>query len=309
MIDLLITLLGLAVLVAGAELLVRGAIDLALRARLTPLVIGLTVVSMGTSAPELLVSLMAAVKGNGAIAIGNIVGSNIANISLILGLSILIFPIEVDREARRIHWPVMMVVSLLFWGILANDLVSRVEGVALVALLVGYVGWMVWSARRSAAARVHAPPTLPWWLASVFLIAGVAALTQGADWFVEGGVGLARLAGVSEQLIGVTVIAFGTSVPELVTSVVAAFRKQPDISLGNLIGSNVFNLLGIIGITAAIHPIAASHAAFRIDLLAMLLTALVLYPLMRFGKGMGRWQGAVLVAAYAAYLILVIRRG
>lgn len=309
MIDLLVTLLGLAVLVAGAELLVRGAVDLALRARLTPLVIGLTVVSMGTSAPELLVSLMADVRGSGSIAIGNVVGSNIANISLILGLSILIFPIEVDRDARRIHWPVMMAVSLLFWWLFANDLIARWEGILLFTLLVSYVGWMVWSARRTAAARVHAPPTMSWLKALLLLVVGVAALAKGADWFVEGGVGLARLAGVSEQLIGVTVIAFGTSVPELVTSLVAAFRKQPDISLGNLIGSNVFNLLGIIGITAVIHPIGASHAAFRIDLLAMLIIALLLYPLMRFGKGMGRWQGAVLTTAYVVYLLLVLQRG
>lgn len=307
--ELLLTLLGLAVLVVGAELLVRGAVDLALRAKLTPLVIGLTVVSMGTSAPELLVSLMADVKGSGSIAIGNVVGSNIANISLILGLSILIFPIEVDRDARRIHWPVMMAVSLLFWWLFADDLVARWEGIALFSLLMLYVGWMVWSARRTAAARVHAPPAMPWWKAALLLIVGIAGLAKGADWFVEGGVGMARLAGVSEQLIGVTVIAFGTSVPELVTSLVAAFRKQPDISLGNLIGSNVFNLLGIIGITAVIHPIEASHIAFRIDLLAMLIIALILYPLMRFGKGMGRWQGAILAIAYLVYVLLVLQRG
>lgn len=306
---LLITLLGLAVLVAGAEAMVRGAVDLALRARISPLVIGLTVVSMGTSAPELLVSLMADVKGSGAIAIGNVVGSNIANVSLILGLSILIFPIEVDRDARRIHWPVLMAVSLLFWWLMADDLVARGEGAVLILLLSVYVGWMLWSSRRSAMARVQEPPRMAWWKACLLLVAGVAALAKGADWFVEGGVGLARMAGVSEQLIGVTVIAFGTSVPELVTSLVAAFRKQPDISLGNLVGSNIFNLLGIIGITSVIHPIVASHSAFRTDLLAMLVTAVLLYPLMRFSHRLGRWQGAVLTAAYAVYLVLVIQRG
>ncbi|MBK8226016.1 MAG: calcium/sodium antiporter [Flavobacteriales bacterium] len=309
MTELLLTLLGLAVLVAGAEAMVRGAVDLALRARISPLVIGLTVVSMGTSAPELLVSLMAALKGTPAIAIGNVVGSNIVNISLILGLAILIFPIEVDRDARRIHWPVMMAVSLLFWWLFNDDLIARWEGLIFLAAMVCYVGWMVWASRRSALSRAHEPPRMAWWKAVLLLVAGIAALTKGSEWFVDGGVGLARLGGVSEQLIGVTVIAFGTSVPELVTSLVAAYRKQPDISLGNLVGSNVFNLLGIIGVTASVHPISASHDSFRIDLIAMLITALILYPLMRFGQRMGRWQGAILVAAYLAYLVLVLARG
>ncbi len=309
MMHLLHTLGGLITLVLGAELMVRGAVDLALRARLSPLVIGLTVVSMGTSAPELLVSLLAAMKGSSAIAIGNVVGSNIANISFILGLSILVFPIEVDRDAVRIHWPVMMAASLLFLGLFHDGLVARWEGLLLVGLLLAYVGWMVRDSRRSAMARVHEPPKMAWWKAALLLLLGIAGLTQGADWFVDGGVGLARMAGVSELLIGVTVIAFGTSLPELVTSLVAAFRKQPDISLGNLIGSNVFNLLGIIGISAAAHPIAAEPAAYRVDLGAMLAVAVLLLPLMRSAHRMGRWQGLVLVSAYAAYVAVVLVRG
>lgn len=309
MMHLLLTLGGLIALVIGAELMVRGAADLALRARLSPLVIGLTVVSMGTSAPELLVSLMADLKGSASIAIGNVVGSNIANISLILGLSVLIFPIEVDRDAARIHWPVMMGASLLFWWLFADGSVSRGEGSLFIALLVAYVGWMVWSSRRSALARAQEPPSMAWWKAALLLVAGIVGLTYGADWFVDGGVGLARLAGVSELLIGVTVIAFGTSLPELVTSLVAAFRKQPDISLGNLIGSNIFNLLGIIGISAVVHPITGSSEAFRWDLVAMVGVAVLLLPLMRFGYRMGRWQGAVLSLAYAAYIVAVVVRG
>lgn len=307
--DLFLTLVGLAILVVGAELMVRGAVDLALRARISPLVIGLTVVSMGTSAPELLVSLVAAFKGTPDIAIGNVVGSNIANISLILGLSVLIFPIEIDRDARRIHWPLMMAATLLYWWLFQDDLLARWEGLLFATLLLGYVAWMVASSRRSALSRAQEPPRMAWWKACALLVLGIGALSKGADWFVEGGVGLARGAGVSEQLIGVTVIAFGTSVPELVTSLVASFRKQPDISLGNLIGSNIFNLLGILGVTAAVHPIAADHHAFLPDLIAMAATALLLYPLMRLGARMGRWQGAVLVLAYLAYLAYVIQRG
>lgn len=309
MMDLLLTVFGLIVLVIGAEVMVRGAVDLALRARISPLVIGLTVVSMGTSAPELLVSLLAAMKGSSAIAIGNVVGSNIVNISFILGLSILVFPIEVDRDARRIHWPVMMAVSLLFWWLFQDGRVTRFEGMLFVALLTAYVGWMVWSSRRSALSRAVESARMAWWKATALLLVGVAALTKGADWFVDGGVGLARSAGVSEQLIGVTVIAFGTSLPELVTSMVAAFRKQPDISLGNLVGSNIFNLLGIIGLCAVVQPIQSDHAAFALDIIAMLAVALLLYPLMRISARMGRWQGAILASAYLAYLAFVIVRG
>lgn len=309
MMDLLITLAGFVTLVAGAELMVRGAVDLALRARISPLVIGLTVVSMGTSAPELLVSLVSAVHGNSAISIGNVVGSNIVNISFILGVSILVFPIEVDRDARRIHWPVMMGASLLFWWLFMDDLIAAWEGLLMLGLMVVYVWWMVWSSRRSTGVDAVAAPKLAWWKAAALLAFGILCLTFGADWFVAGGVAIAAAAGVSEQLIGVTIVAVGTSMPELITSMVAAFRKQPDISLGNLIGSNVFNLLGILGVTAAVHPIASDHAAFRIDLMAMALVAVLLYPLMRFGSRMGRWQGAVLVVAYAAYMVLVLKRG
>ena len=309
MMDLLITLVGFVTLVAGAELMVRGAVDLALRARISPLVIGLTVVSMGTRAPELLVSLVSAVHGNSAISIGNVVGSNIVNISFILGVSILVFPIEVDRDARRIHWPVMMGASLLFWWLFMDDLIAAWEGLLMLGLMVVYVWWMVWSSRRSTGVDAVAAPKLAWWKAAALLAFGILCLTFGADWFVAGGVAIAAAAGVSEQLIGVTIVAVGTSMPELITSMVAAFRKQPDISLGNLIGSNVFNLLGILGVTAAVHPIASDHAAFRIDLMAMALVAVLLYPLMRFGSRMGRWQGAVLVVAYAAYMVLVLKRG
>lgn len=309
MMDLLITLAGFVTLVVGAELMVRGAVDLALRARISPLVIGLTVVSMGTSAPELLVSLVSAVEGNSAISIGNVVGSNIVNITFILGLTTLVFPIEVDRDSRRIHWPVMMAASLLFWWLFMDDLLNAWEGLLFLSMLSVYVWWMVRSSRSSAESRAEETPRMAWWKSTALLAAGILALTFGAEWFVDGGVAIAAAAGVSEQLIGVTIVAVGTSMPELITSMVAAFRKQPDISLGNLIGSNIFNLLGILGVTAAVHPIASDHAAFRIDLMAMALVALLLYPLMRFGSRMGRWQGAILVVAYATYMVLVLKRG
>jgi cation:H+ antiporter len=309
--DALLTLLGLVVLVAGAEVMVRGAVEVALRARISPLVVGLTVVSLGTSLPELLVSLLAALKGSPALAIGNVVGSNIANLSLVLGASILIFPIEVDRDAKRIHWPVMMLVTLAFAGMLWNDTFSRLEGIAFMLLLAFYIIAMVRSSRRQQASLGVPPPVVqvPLWRSLVFLFGGIAALGVGADWFVDGAVGLARIFGVSDQLIGVTIVAVGTSLPELITSLMAALRRQPDISLGNLVGSNIFNLLGIIGTTAAIHPIRVKHEVFLLDLGAMVLISLILLPLMVFGRKLGRWQGGLLLACYLGYMVLVLQRG
>jgi len=309
--DILLTLGGLVALIVGAEIMVRGAVELALRARISPLVVGLTVVSLGTSAPELLVSLVAAMKGSSALAVGNVVGSNISNISLVLGAAILVYPITVDRDAYRIHWPVMMVVSLLFTALLWDDVFARLEGLVFILLLVSYVVWMIWASRRASGQPGTKPVEVstPLWRSLLYVAIGVVGLALGAEWFVEGAVRIAESLGVSKQLIGVTVVAIGTSLPELVTSLMAAFRKQSDISIGNLIGSNIFNLLGIIGVSAVVLPIRLDHESFLLDLGVMLLISLVLYPFMRLGRNLGRWQGMLLLAAYAAYLVLVIQRG
>lgn len=309
--DILLTLLGLVVLVVGAELMIRGAVDLATRARLSPMVIGLTVVSIGTSLPELLVSLMAALKGSSAIAVGNVLGSNIVNISLVLGACVLIYPILVDRDAYRIHWPVMMFASLLLVGLLWDNVILRWEGALLTLLIVAYVWWLVWSSRRANARMESTPvsPTGPLWRALVFVVLGIASLAQGADWFVEGAVRIAETLGVSQQLIGVTIVAFGTSLPELVTSLMAALRKQSDISLGNLIGSNIFNILGIIGIAALVRPIQLDLSSFSLDILGMLLISVLLYPMMRLGRSLGRWQGLILLASYVLFMVMVVQRG
>ncbi|MCB0790592.1 MAG: sodium:calcium antiporter [Flavobacteriales bacterium] len=307
--SLLITLVGLVVLVVGAELLLRGAVNVAFRANLSPLVVGLTVVSVGTSAPELVVSLSAAFHGSPSIAVGNVIGSNIANIALILGLCVLVFPMEPDRDAYRIHWPVMMVASLLVLALLQNDRLGRGEGLVLVLMLLAYVVWMV---RRSRREHLRGPVNMvsgPIWRDAVFLFIGIAGLTKGGEWFVSGASDLSRQLGISEQLIGLTVVALGTSMPELAASLVAAFRKQPDIGLGNIIGSNVFNLLGILGTTSLVRPLQADHLAFFPDLMVMLATGLVLYPLARFFRRIGRWQGAVLLTAYFGYVYYLVNRG
>ncbi len=305
------TIGGLVALVIGAEGMIRGAVDLALRMRISPLVVGLTVVSMGTSAPELVVALMAALKGNSVMAVGAVVGSNISNLSLVLGACIVVFPIAADRDARRIHWPVMMVVSLLFTLLLWDDRIARWEGLFFMSLLVVYVVWMIWSSRRTSGGTGTGPVVVrtPVWRSILLLTVGIVALAKGADWFVEGASGIARTLGVSDQLIGVTVVAIGTSLPELVTSLLAAFRKQADISIGNLLGSNVFNLLGIIGVSAMVLPIRVDHGDFLLDLAFMLLIALLLFPFMWLSRRMGAWHGAILLGVYAIYLWLVIARG
>ncbi len=309
--DILFTLAGLALLVVGAEVLVRGAVSLALRMRLSPLVVGLTVVSMGTSAPELVVSLAAALKGSPVIALANVVGSNIANITLILGASVLIFPIPVDRASWRVHTPVMVFASLLLILLLTNDQLARWEGGLLLGLLVAYVTQMVRAARRAHAVGSTPVPVgaSRWWIAALQVVVGVATLVLGSAWFVDGASGLAKAYGLSEGLVGLTIVALGTSMPELVTSLVAAFRQQADISLGNLVGSNIFNILGILGITALVRPIALPHGAFDHDLWVMMGVAVLIYPLMRSGSRMGRWQGLVLLLSYGAYMALVVGRG
>lgn len=310
-IEVLIALAGLVLLVAGADVMIRGAVDLALRARISPLVVGLTVVSLGTSAPELLVSLFAAFKGSTDITIGNVVGSNISNITLVLGLCTVVLPIEVDRDARRIHWPVLMAVTILLVVLMLDDVFQRWEGIMFTAMLVGYVTALVWSSRRSQRLAGTAPPVpqRAAWLSVAMLLGGVAALSYGADLFVEGAVAIARTMGVSEQLIGVTIVALGTSMPELVTSLLAAFRGQADISLGNLVGSNIFNALGILGITAIVKPIPVSLQAFSLDMGFMLGTTLLLLPLMWAGYRFGRPKGAILLLAYLVYVVLVLQRG
>jgi cation:H+ antiporter len=308
--EILLTVLGLVLLVFGAEVLVRGATEIALRARISPLVVGLTVVALGTSLPELLVSLLAAWKGNPELAIGNVLGSNIVNLSFILGASILIFPIAVERDARRIHWPVMMAGTVLFMALVWNDRFTRWEGLLFVLLLVLYVVWQIRASRLVQALEGAPTPlsTAPAWRSVAFVLVGIGALALGADWFVEGAVVLAGKLGVSDQLVGVTIVAIGTSLPELITSLMAAFRKQPDISLGNLIGSNIFNLLGILGLTAMVRPIMVEHSSFLLDMGTMALVSFLLFPLM-LGSKLGRWQGAVLCVAYFAYIILVVQRG
>ncbi|HEU0077926.1 MAG TPA: calcium/sodium antiporter [Longimicrobiaceae bacterium] len=305
---------GLVLLVAGGELLVRGATLLARLAGLTPAVIGLTVVAMGTSMPELAVGLMAAARGQPDIAVGNVIGSNIFNVTAALGIAALVHALPVRGAAVRLEWPVMFGASALCAVLLRDLRLERVEGAFLVLCLVLFTAYSVHLGRRevrgaeraefaeSADDRSLHPGRLERLTAAAAVLGGVALLVVGGRLLVSGAVDIARLAGMTERVIGLTVVAAGTGMPEVVTSAVAAARRQTDVAVANMIGSNVFNLLGILGVTALVHPIPVAPALAGPDLLWMMGTALLLLPVLWRGMRIDRWEGGVLIGAYGVYL-------
>ena len=298
---------GLALLVGAASALVRGAAALALRLGLTPLVVGLTVVAFGTSAPELVVSVQAALAGAGGIAVGNVVGSNVANVGLILALAVLVRPIASDPALLRRDLPALVAVTALATVLLWDRALGRGEGAVLVVGLVGYLVWSVWAARREQAA-VELPatePTGPAWRDVLFVAGGLGGLVVGADLFVGGAVRLAEAAGVSNAAIGLTVVAVGTSLPELATSVVAAARGEGEMAAGNVVGSNVFNLLGILGVAALVDPLEAPGLR-PVDLAVMAAFTLALVPMMLSGRRLVRAESALLLAGYVAYMAFLL---
>lgn len=307
---LLYLLAGLVLLYIGGEGLIRGSSSLALRLGLTPLVVGLTVVAFGTSAPELVVSVNAALADQGAIAIGNVIGSNTLNIGLILGITALICPLKVQNQILRLDAPIMIAVSLLALWILSDLDVGRVEGAVLVSGLLAYVVFTVLYARRmKASAEVTAEYAEAVHTSGgsvlkdvVYVLGGLALLVAGARFMVDGSVGMARLFGVSEAIIGLTIVAVGTSLPELVTCVVAALKNEPDIALGNVIGSNIFNVLGILGGAALVKPMTGGGIQMT-DIYVCIGFALVLLPVMRTGNKLTRWEGTLLLVAYFGYII------
>lgn len=302
---------GLVLLYFGAERLVHGAAALALRFGLTPLVVGLTVVAFGTSAPELVVSVGSALEGRGGLAIGNVVGSNIVNTALILGLSVLVRPALVKTQLLRLDVPLLVGVTVLLVGLLYDGTLSRTEGALLTSGLVGYVGFNIWQSRREQSivqaevAEALPTPAGAWWRDAGWVLIGLALLVGGARLLVEGAVAIAEAAGVSEAVIGLTIVAVGTSLPELATSVVAALRGEGDIAVGNVVGSNVFNVLGILGIAALASPLSRGGIAL-FDLGAMLFLTVLLVPLMRSGFQLARWEGGLLLTCYAAYLVVLL---
>jgi cation:H+ antiporter len=305
-------ILGLATLIGGGEFLVRGAVGIAQKLRLSSLVIGMTVVSFGTSAPELIVSLKAALAGSPEIALGNVIGSNIVNISLVLGITVLIFPLPVDRNTKIIDWPMMFLASMLFFLFALNGQIEQWEGIVLFTLLVLFVVFLIRKSRKHTAGLMEESesvviPDLRATFKSVFFILiGLVGLYFGAEWLLQGAVDIARNLGMEERVIGITVIAFGTSVPELVASAVAAYHKESDISIGNLIGSNIFNIMAVIGLTVIVKPIDVTEKTLSVDMIWMLAIAVALLPMLLLGKKINRFKGLLLLGSYVAYTAILL---
>lgn len=312
---------GIALLVGGADLLVRGAVTLASAARVPVAVIGLTVVAMGTSLPELTVSLSAALRGADDIGLGNVIGSNIFNIGIVLGLSALIRPMRVHGTAVRLEWPFMFLASFQLLLLARDGALDRLEGAFFVTGLILFTAYMVRLGRSELEAEEAAdlaetvqmlsPHERLRSISSALLLValGSAVLILGGDLLLRGAVALSRAMGMTERIIGLTIVAAGTGAPEVATSLMAARRGQNEIAIGNVIGSNIMNILAILGVTALVAPLTVAAQMVSSDLWWMLGFTLILYPMMRTGHVLGRRDGAVLVGGYVTYLTLLILAG
>jgi cation:H+ antiporter len=312
----LMFVLGLLALVVGAEAMVRGASRLAVSWGISPLVVGLTVVAFGTSAPEMAVSVGAALSGTSDLAIGNVVGSNIANVLLILGISALVAPLLVHEQIIRQEIPIMIGASLLVVVMALDGGIGRIEAGLLFALVIAYTVFLVVQSRRASKdAEDEFASEIPtsqwdrhWSVQAALVIGGLALLVLGADWLVGAAVVFAKHFGVSDLVIGLTVVAVGTSMPEIATSLIAALRGQRDIAVGNVIGSNIFNLLAVLGAAGLVSTggLDVPEAARNFDLWVMLAVAFACLPILLTGREIARWEGAVFLGYYAAYLLYLV---
>lgn len=299
-------ILSLFALYIGAGWLVKGSTEIALKANISNLVIGLTIVAFGTSAPELVVSINASLSGQGDISIGNIVGSNIFNIAAILGISAAIYPMQAKRQLTRIDIPILIVASILLTVFLWDGNLSRLEGILFLVGIISYTLFSLYYSRKyekkveEKIGELEKQPD-PWYIDLLYIVGGLVVLIFASQMLVDNSVSIARNVGLSETVIGLTLVAAGTSLPELATSIVAALKKNTDIALGNIVGSNLFNILAIAGTTATIHPIAGSSINYS-DLLVMLALTLLLLPLARSGMKISRVEGWVLVVSYLVYM-------
>ena len=310
--DIGLLILGLIVLIIGGDFLVRGASSIALRLHMTPLVVGLTIVAFGTSAPELLISLRAALSGSPDLAMANVVGSNICNLALVLGITILIGPVKVNADSIQIDWSVTMASSLLLFYWVSDQALGLYEGIFFISALIFYTVFIIRKSRKKMKAvreidldMPDAPSKNIWKDIGVIAIGG-ACLFFGADWFVGGAKELASFLGVSQRVIGITIVALGTSLPELVTAIVASFKKETDLALGNLLGSNIFNVLSILGITSIVTEIHVSSIIRHVDMLWMLGITLLVLPLMLYQRKLTRPDGIILLCIYVYYTYSVI---
>ncbi len=311
--SILFVVIGFVLLVVGGEYLVRSSVALSFRLQLSKMVIGLTVVSFATSAPELLVSLQAALGGSADLSLSNVIGSNIANIGLVLGITALIGPLVIDKDFYKFNWPVMVLLSFVLYVFLINDgVLSRVEGLVLLGSLLVYLVLLIRRARKATDTAVEevddALEKVSNFKMIIWLVIGGVALYFGSELLVTGAKDIATTMGVSEAVIGLTMVAVGTSVPELAASVIAALKKEKAISLGNLIGSNIFNIASVLGVTSLIQPIKVVDTRLMdIDVFWMLGFAMILLPLALVPKKMtlGRGKGFLIFAAYCVFVALV----
>jgi cation:H+ antiporter len=297
---------GFVLLYVSGEALVAGAVRVAVRFGVSALTVGLTVVAFGTSSPELVVSLDAAVRQADGLVVGSIVGSNLCNLLLVLGLAALLRPIEVRRKLLRVDLPILIFASLAMLVMLRDGHLSRIEGMVLFAGIVGYTGFSLRRSQQQTGPTedLEDPPVpgLQMFPAWVLILGGIAGLTLGAHLFVGGAVDLARILGVSDSLIGLTVVAIGTSLPEISAGVVAAWRGQGDLAVGNAVGSSIFNILCVLGTTTMLHPLQMAGVTST-DLYLMLAAPIVLLPFAGTGLRLVRWEGGLLVLLYAAYVL------
>ncbi|RPI41105.1 MAG: calcium/sodium antiporter [Bacteroidetes bacterium] len=305
----LLMLAGLLLLFFSGKYLVESSVAIARRLRIPAMVIGLTVVALGTSAPELLVSIQAASKGFPEIAIGNIVGSNISNILLVLAITAVIFPISVPPSSVRKDWPIMMFVALLLFVFTLNGNLGRAEGILLLLFLAGYIIMTVIQSRKPGPVyRDDETGRGPkWWTAGVIFAASCAGLAFGADLLVNNAAIIAENLGLSQRVISVTMVAVGTSLPELVTCVIAALKKETDIAIGNIIGSNTMNIIAVLGMTSVIKPIGVERAIATFDIPWMIGTSLLLFLIMlpAVRSRINRWEGALMILIYLLYIYLL----
>ena len=312
--NLMMTIGGLALLLFGGEVLIRGAVGLAKRVGISPFIVGLTIIGFGTSAPEVVVSVDAALSGSPGIAVGNVIGSNIANILLIVGSAALFVPLAVHPDALKRDGTMMAFATVLFIAIALMGTATWYHGVVSIIVLVAYLTYSVWSDRQQndATAQLHRDKGeqlqsgLPdkVWVMLLALGIGLAALVAGSRFAVIGASAIAREAGISEEVIGITLVAFGTSLPELATAMVAAARKQADVCIGNVIGSNIFNLLGITGAAAIAAPLPFAASVVSFDIWVLLAVTVLFLWFMLTGRRIQRWEGAVLLLLYFSYISL-----
>ncbi|MEM6648111.1 MAG: calcium/sodium antiporter [Bacteroidota bacterium] len=310
---------GLAMLYLGADWLVRGASRLAIRYGIRPLVVGLTVVALATSMPEFVVNLIASAQGENDLALGNVVGSNIANIALILGTTALLQPIVVSKGTLSKEYPIMLLVMVVFFGMAANGTISQIEGIVLVLGLITFMVYLVLNARTGAPADAEAvatPPDpvvkpeeakeRPVWQQAGLILVGMAFLAYGAHLMVTAAIFAAEKLGISSVVVGLTIVAIGTSLPELAASIMGIVREESDLSLGNVLGSNMMNVLFVIGMIALIQPLPVEAESIRLHFPVMIAVSLLLFPMARPKLRISRWSGAALLLAFVGYTVYLI---